>query len=164
MKTTPERNDSNAVQGPVRFRALGRYQRQRIGLFGGLSLLAPITAWVVLAQTVPRPILLIQNYTNDQFHIIISNGVSYANYEIYWYDTIDLLQSNTPSFYAVGDFGQTDFLFTNSASTMGFFKASSNTNWDGDAFPNWIDANPAVSNIGILTIKIEGPTNWATIY
>lgn len=157
-KTLSNRHDPNP---PVQ---AGQRKPQRRLATPALGVLASIMALVVFAEVVPDPVLLIRPSTNNQVQLTISNGVSFANYEIYGWQTLDLLLADTPVYwYTNGTSGQTNFFLDQGVSTLGFFRASSNTNWDGDAYPNWIDADPRNAAVGILAITIDSPANGSTI-
>jgi hypothetical protein len=106
----------------------------------------------------PPPVLTIANLGTNQYSITITNGVSTANYELYW--TPVLASPIYPFTLAViGTLGQTNFMVSMGTYQTGFFEVISGTDWDGDGVPNWQDANPSDPSIGILTVVIDSPTN-----
>jgi hypothetical protein len=126
-----------------------------ISAAGGISLLT------VLAQSVPQPVLTITPLGTNQFQIGITNGVTYATYELYWRPV--LTDSNYPwQVFWPGSVGQTNFGVDAGSWTSGFFKVSVGTDKDGDGVPDWMDADPNDSTIGALTITIDSPLNGST--
>ena len=133
------------IVGPLVFALLGLFVVKR----------------VVLAQSVPPPVLQLKTLTNNQVQLSISNGVNFTSYEVRGWQALD--PGSPLIWYAVGTNGQTNFVLDRGPSPLGFFRVTTNTNWDGDAFPNWMDANPSNAAIGILTITIQTPANGTTI-
>jgi hypothetical protein len=106
----------------------------------------------------PPPVLTIANLGTNQYSITITNGISTANYELYW--TPILANPDYPFTLAiVGTEGQTNFVVNMGIYQTGFFQVILGTDWDGDGVPNWQDANPSDPTIGILTVVIDSPTN-----
>jgi hypothetical protein len=102
--------------------------------------------------------LTIANLGTNQYSITITNGISTANYELYW--TPVLASPIYPfSLAIIGTEGQTNFMVNMGTYQTGFFEVISGTDWDGDGVPNWQDANPSDPSIGILTVVIDSPTN-----
>ena len=85
------------------------------------------------------------------------------SYEIYF--TSALLNTNTPwsAIAVTGRLGQ--ITFTNPIlDDIRLYRAVEGSDWDGDGIPNSMDADPRSTNVGVLTITIQSPTNNSTIY
>lgn len=112
----------------------------------------------VVAQTVPQPVLTMTPLGSNQFQIVITNGVTFANYEIYHTPVL-----GDPSFpwtlQIDGTLGQTNFTVSEGMMMTGFFKAAVGIDWDGDGIPNYMDGNPSDANVGALSITIDSPAN-----
>jgi hypothetical protein len=100
------------------------------------------------------------NGTNATLTLL--DGDTNKSYDIYFVSP--LLSSNTPwnLIVALGSQGQTNFtvMVTN---LYGCFQAAEGNDWDGDGVLNYMDANPISTNVGVLTITIEAPTNGSLI-
>jgi len=130
-------------------------------VFGGFFALGGAIAGMVLntvAQSVPQPGLTITPTGTNQVLIIITNGVSYANYEIF---RTPLLGNSVYQWtlHIEGALGQTNFIADKGMMLTGFFKAGVGSDWDGDGIPNNVDANPSDAAVGALTITIDTPAN-----
>jgi hypothetical protein len=129
------------------------------GLIGG-SLIA---VWTLLADDVPQPGLQITLINSNQVEISITNGVGFANYELY--RTPVLGEPSLPFLVrVVGTQGQTKFTNELNADPTGWFRVAVGLDWDLDGIPNWQDpqpTNPAVSN---LVVTIDTPANNAILY
>lgn len=129
----------------------------------GIVLISLCTFGIIIAAVrvladVPPPVLTITSLGTNQFSIGITNGVSTANYELYW--TPILANSDYPfSLAIIGTEGQTNFTVNTGTYQTGFFEMIVGTDWDNDGVPNWEDANPSDPSIGILTVVIDSPTN-----
>jgi hypothetical protein len=113
---------------------------------------------------VPQPVLKITSLGSNQFAVAITNGVTNANYELYW--TPSLVNSNYPwQLLMVGGTGQTNFTVEVDAESrpVGFFLSGVGLDWDADGIENFRDANPYNASIGILTITIDSPLNGALL-
>jgi len=126
---------------------------------GGLAL-AALSSWAVLETwgDVPAPVLNATLVSTNQVNVLITNGVSTANYELYW--TPVLADPVYPwTLLSIGTLGQTNFGVVMNSTESVFIRAAIGTNWDGDAAPNYMDGNPSDALVGALTITIDSPTN-----
>jgi hypothetical protein len=130
---------------------------------GGLAM-AALSSWAVWETwgDVPAPVLKATLVSTNQVNVTITNGVSTANYELYW--TPVLADPDYPwTLLVSGSLGQTNFgVLMNSTETV-FIRAAIGTDWDGDGVANYKDARPSDPSIGTLTVTIESPTNGSTI-
>ena len=110
---------------------------------------------------VPTPGLTIGLVTSNEFQIRITNGVSYANYEIYRQWELD--PNAQWILHIIGAQGQTNFTTNMGIFNTGFFRAAVGSDWDGDGVPNYQDAQPSSTNAGALTITIDSPANGTNI-
>lgn len=113
-----------------------------------------------LAQGVPDPILTITLVSTNQVQLVITNGVSTANYEIHRRQFFD--PAYPWKLHLIGAQGQTNFTANLGVDTIGFFGATAGLDWDQDGVPNWADGNPISTNVGILSITIDSPTAGST--
>ncbi|SRR6266496_4516377 len=126
---------------------------------GGLAL-AALSSWAIFEAwgDVPAPVLKVTLVSTNEVNVLITNGVSTANYELYWTQFL-----NDPiypwAFLQSGNLGQTNFSVPMYSMEIGFIRAAIGTNWDGDAAPNYMDGNPSDALVGALTITIDSPTN-----
>lgn len=114
----------------------------------------------VLADDVPTPVISISVTNANQFLITITNGVSFANYELYVRPLLDPAWGW--AMHTKGDPGQTNFIADMGMANSGFFLIGVGNDWDGDGTENQFDADPTNSSIHALTITIESPTNGST--
>jgi len=113
-----------------------------------------------IAQVAPG--LTISQLTTNQLQIVITNGSSLVNYEIYRTPLLD--DPFYPwTLHLIGMQGQTNFTIDMGIETFGFFEAGVGSDWDQDGIPNYLDAQPSSTNAGILTITIESPLNGANV-
>lgn len=126
---------------------------------GGLAV-AALASWAIwdALGDVPAPVLQATLASSNQVNVLITNGLSTANYELYWTQVLGdpvypwaLLQSGT--------LGQTNFSVPMYSTEIGFIRAAIGTNWDGDSAANYMDGNPSDPLVGALTITIDSPTN-----
>src|SRR4051812_7377874 len=112
----------------------------------------------VRGQSVPTPIITVGIVNTTNVQVIVTNGVSWANYELYHRIALD-----DPAYpwtlRMVGSQGQTNFTTNMGVATLSFFQIGVGTNWDGDASPNWQDGNPVDASVGALTITIDSPVD-----
>lgn len=113
-------------------------------------------------QSVPQPGLVVAQTASNQVTITITNGVSFANYEIYRRPIL-----NDPgypfSLHLVGGQGVTNFTANFGIDIMGYFRAAVGSDWDQDGFSNSIDGNPSDTNVGPLRITIDNPTDGSNL-
>jgi len=127
-----------------------------------LAGLTVVTTAVVLAQSVPDPVLKITLVSTNQLQIQITNAVSAANYEIY--RTPVLGDPAYPwTLHLIGSVGQSNFTANMGIDIIGFFQAGVGSDWDSDGVPNWLDAQPSNPGVGALTITIVSPTHGSTV-
>src|SRR6266508_511932 len=110
---------------------------------GGLAL-AALSSWAIWETLgdVPAPVLQATLVSTNQVNVTITNGVSTANYELYW--TPVLADPNFPwNLLVSGSLGQTNFGVLMNSTETGFIKAAIGTDWDGDGVPNYTDARPS---------------------
>ena len=124
----------------------------------GLLILFTSWAW---ADT-PPPVLAIQSLGSNQFVISITNAVPTATYQVQWRPVL-----NDPAYpwtlLTVGNIGQSNFTVDAGAYSAAFFLAIQGIDADGDSIPDWQDAAPFDSGIGILTVVIDSPLNGSTL-
>ncbi len=151
----------------VKFRDGGR--AQWAGVFLACLLLFSVS-WLLFAPLAgwsAAPVLGVGPFTNiagvNYVNVtVISNATSTNVYQI---DHRGLLDTNVPWVGAtIGITGQTNFLIQLGPEETMFFRAVACDDCDGDGIKNWQDANPGSTNVGLLTITIENPTNGANIY
>ena len=116
-------------------------------------------AWAQGAQ----PRLTVALIGTDQFQIVITNGSSSVNYELYRTSVLDDPIHYPFTLDTIGSLGQTNFLASFGAETSGFFYVAEGSDWDGDGIPNFIDAQPSSTNAGALFITIDSPANGANV-
>jgi hypothetical protein len=122
-----------------------------VGMLMGIVLSA-------FAQTPPQPVLIMTPTGTNQFLIVITNGASYANYELF--HTPLLGDPAYPwTLQVEGTLGQTNFSVNMGMMLSGYFKAAVGNDWDGDGVLNSMDGNPSDANVGALSITIDSPTN-----
>jgi hypothetical protein len=100
----------------------------------------------------------IQNGTNVL--LTLTNNDPSIGYDIYFAPA--LLTNAVWNIVATGIVGQADFTIP-MTSSQGFFRSAIGGDWDGDGVPNWMDAAPTDSTIGVLSITIDSPINGATL-
>ena len=99
---------------------------------------------------------------SNQFQLILTNTVPGETYVIYRRQLLDN-PIDPWRFHLLGSPSQTVFTVDMGIETFAFFQAISGTNWDGDAAPNWEDANPLDPLIGKLSVTIDSPANGSNI-
>lgn len=134
-------------------------------LMGGAAglCLAGLGIWAsALAADVPQPVLKITQTATNQFRVQITNGVSFANYEVFrrpW-----LADPVFPFvLHLIGSQGTTNFTVTAGTDPAGFFIAAIGSDFDGDGIANYQDAQPTNGAVGVLSISIQDPTNGAVL-
>jgi len=113
---------------------------------------------------VPQPGLAVGLNSTNQLLIVITNGVSTVNYEIYRTSILGDDANYPFTLHLIGNQGQTSFVANFGVDTLAFFRAGVGSDWDSDGVPNALDAQPNNSSVGALTITIDSPTNGAVIY
>ena len=104
------------------------------------------------------PVLAIAPTGTNQLAITITNGMTGANYELWW--TPVLANPDYPwAAAAVGSPGQTNFTINLGVYSSGFYEAV----WDTNAIPLWEAADPHNQSTGILAVFIDSPTNGMTL-
>jgi len=122
-----------------------------------VPLIASVGVWIY-SSLADSPVLTIAPLGSNQFNIVITNPVTTTNYTLYW--TRALANSNYPwQVLGVGDVGQTNFPVDGGEWSSLYFRVLLGIDFDGDGVPEWQDAQPANSNVGILSITIDSPTN-----
>lgn len=135
-----------------------------LGMLLCIAAVGTVTAAFILTRAVaqvPQPGLTISLTGGDQFQIQITNGVGYANYEIYRQWELD--PNAQWILHMIGAQGQTNFSTNMGIFNTGFFQAAVGSDWDGDGVPNYQDAQPSSTNAGALTITIDSPANGTNI-
>ncbi len=120
-----------------------------------VAMLAPVLNSI--ADDVPTPVIRISATNTNQVSILITNGVSFANYELY---RRPMLDTNWGWYlHTIGTQGQTNFIADMGVESIGFFQIAVGNDWDGDGATNFLDADPGNASVGILSITIESPVN-----
>lgn len=121
----------------------------------GLVALICIVAVFAEAQ---QPVLRISNLGSNQFSILITNGISSTNYTLFW--TPALEDQNYPwQVLTNSTVGESNFIVNAAGWEAGFFKVLVGTDFDGDGWPEWSDAQPQNPAVGILSVTIDSPIN-----
>ena len=108
----------------------------------------------------PQPVISITPLGTNDYSISITNGVSTANYDLYW--TPVLANPDYPwSAAAIGATGQTNFLLDMSGYSAGFFRVYLE---DTNTIPPWKAADPNNPSLGVLAVTIDSPTNNSTLH
>ena len=130
------------------------------GLWLCLAVVFTAIAFVVeRASAQVAPGLTISRLGTNQVQIVITNGSSTVNYEIYRTPLLDD-EANYPfTLHLIGNQGQTSFVASFGIDTRGWFRAAVGSDWDGDGIPNYQDAQPSSTNAGTLFITIDSPVS-----
>jgi len=145
------------------------FRKTIISLFQTAAVVAAlaVAVWAVsqsvLAQSVPQPVLSISTTGTNQVLINITNGVSTANYELYYALGLTGPPSYPWNILVEGTVGETNFVVDMNGVNQAFFRAASNLDFDGDLVPNYKDADPFDPAVGQLTVIIYSPVNGSTI-
>jgi hypothetical protein len=107
------------------------------------------------AQSVPQPEIAVAITNTTQLAVTITNGVSFANYELYHRTLIDPAYPWT--LMSVGSLGQSNFVADMGIENIGFYQVAIGSDWDGDGIPNSQDGDPSNASVGKLTITIDSP-------
>lgn len=129
-------------------------------LYPTIAVLAAIICIITVFAEAQQPVLKISNLGNNQFSVLITNGISTTNYTLYWTPALDdpnyLWQVLTYS-----TVGESNFIVDANGWSSGFFKVLIGTDFDGDGVPEWQDAQPANPAVGILSVTIDSPLSGA---
>jgi len=115
---------------------------------------------LVQLPTPPQPGIIIGVVSTNQVMVTITNGASYANYELYHRTLIDPAYPWT--LWIVGAPAQTNFTVEMNTS-LAFWEVGVGSDWDGDGVPNYCDGDPLDPTVGILTVTIDSPAQGAII-
>jgi hypothetical protein len=104
------------------------------------------------------PWLTIAPTNSSSFLLTVWNDQGPANYAIWW--TPVLANPNYPwTAITAGTTGQTNFIVPMPQFSTGFYRAE----WDTNAVPSWIAADPNNPAAGPLAVFIDSPANGAVI-
>jgi hypothetical protein len=131
-------------------------RKQWVG-FVGVGAIACISAMIAFSQSVPQPGITIALTNTNQLNITVTNGVSFANYELYRRTLLDSLYPWT--LHMIGGLGQTNFSTNTGIQTIGFFSVTVGLDWDQDGRPNATDPQPSNAGVSNLVITIDSPTS-----
>lgn len=132
--------------------------KRPVTLGAGLGAIFLVLGIMAYAQSVPQPVVRLTPLGSDEYKIAITNGVSFANYELY--HTPVLADAAYPWTLAeIGTMGKTNFFYTNSILSENFFQVTVGLDWDGDGIDNWLDGDPSNTNTLTLDIFIDSPVN-----
>ena len=109
----------------------------------------------ITQPVVPTPGITVAVTNTNQVVITITNGASYANYELYRRTMLDAGHPWTIS--VTGAQGQTNFL-ADMGLSLSFFQVAVGSDWDRDGIPNSSDGDPCDPLVGTLSITIDNPT------
>jgi hypothetical protein len=136
--------------------------KKRFAVIGtALVASAGVLIYTVLA-VVPQPVLKIAALGSNQFSITITNGVN-TNYTLFWTPLLGDSLNYPWQVLGIGTVGQTNFTVIGGEWPVGFFEMLVGADRDGDGIPEWQDAQPLNTNVGILTITIDSPVNGSTV-
>jgi hypothetical protein len=134
------------------------------GLWLSLAIVFAGVAFVVeRAAGQAAPGLTISRLGTSQVDIVITNGSSTVNYEIYRTPILGDDFNYPFTLHLIGNQGQTSFVADFGIETRGYFRAAVGSDFDSDDVPNAIDGQPNNSAVGALTITIDSPANGANI-
>ena len=112
---------------------------------------------------IPQPVMTIAPTGTNQFLIVITNGVTNANYEIYRTPVLGDAVNYPFTLHIIGTVGQTNFTINMGDEPSGFILSAIGSDFDGDGIENYRDGNPNDPNIGVLSLTIESPLNGTTL-
>ncbi len=133
------------------------------GLWLCLAVLFVGIAFLVERAAAQAPELTVARYGTNQVQIVITNGSSLVNYEVYRTPVLDDDFNYPFTLHLIGIQGQTNFVADFGIETRGYFRAAIGSDWDGDGVLNYQDAQPSSTNAGILLITIDSPANGSNI-
>lgn len=123
-----------------------------------LGAIASLATGIALLANAQQPVLKITDLGTNQFLVEITNSISTTNYTLYW--TPALANPNCPWIVLTNNnVGESNFLVDATGSDTGFFKVLTGTDFDGDGWQEWLDAQPDNPAVGILSVTIDSPTN-----
>lgn len=127
----------------------------------GISALGAVlvVATLNLLADVPQPVLRITPLGTNQFLVVITNGVTNVNYEIYRTPVLGDDLNYPFTLHIIGNLGQTNFTIDMGPDASGFILAGIGSDWDADGIENYRDANPNDPNVGVLSVTIDSPTS-----
>jgi hypothetical protein len=128
-----------------------------------LLLLLGIALWPLAFSNAAAPGLLATRYGSNQVLITITNGTPTNYYELLVQYELQSGSSGPWDEVIPGNIGVTNFYVTNAPHFRSFFRALSCDDCDNDGVLNTRDANPFDTNVGLLTITIQSPTNGANL-
>ena len=137
----------------------GRRSNTLAGILG-FGTAALIIVFTALADP-PQPGLTITQVASNEFSIIITNGSATTNYTLFWTDVLEDVNYPWLPLW-VGDVGETNFgveIPSMDDWPHGFFRALVGSDGDGDGVLEQQDADSNDSNVGILSLTINSPTN-----
>jgi hypothetical protein len=118
-------------------------------------------AFVLFRASAAAPGLTITISTNDTVLLTVTNALVNEAYEIYATNSVS--DNMAWSLSITGALGVSNFSVSTWPATRMFFKARASNDWDSDGIPNFKDANPNNTNIGVLSVTIDSPANGSTI-
>jgi len=120
-----------------------------------------IAALTAFSNPAP-PVMTITPLGTNNYSIIITNGDTNVNYELWWTPTLNS-PANPWQLLSVGAPLQTNFTVIGGFVPVGFFQTRVGTDADGDGVPDWMDANPNDPAVGALSVIINTPSNGAVV-
>lgn len=152
MNHTKKDRPTNQTTNPKRMSAF--WHRPALWL----GSVAAIAAGIALLANAQQPVLKITDLGTNQFLVEITNSISTTNYTLYW--TPALANPNYPWIVLTNNnVGESNFLVDAEGWDTGFFKVLTGTDFDGDGWQEWLDAQPQNPAVGILSVTIDSPTN-----
>jgi len=125
------------------------------------AIIAALGVVIYSALATDPPVLTITP-SGTNFLISITNASPGSTYELY--RTPVLNDAAYPWTLSVtGAVGQSNFIVSKGVEPSGFWRASEGSDWDGDGIPNWLDADPNNSGVGVLSVTIVSPANGSNV-
>jgi hypothetical protein len=109
---------------------------------------------------VPQPGIRLSLTNTNQVLITITNGVSFANYELYHRPALDAAHPWRLS--QVGLQAQSNFV-AGMSYDYEFFVVAVGSDWDSDGVFNAVDADAMDATVGILSVTVESPANGSVV-
>lgn len=117
-----------------------------------------IVAIIAMIAQAQQPVLKISHLGDNQYSILITNGLATTNYTLFWVPAL-----STPGYewqvLTIGNIGESNFIVNGGEWNIGFFKAMLGSDFDGDGVPESHDAQPQNPAVGILSLTIDNPLN-----